>query len=79
MREDRAYLERTALEMRERHGSACPSVLALGDPPRENPALSEESQCDLIAMTTHGPSPDRRHPVRVDDRLRPPPLQDPRS
>src|SRR5678815_1936487 len=54
MREDRAYLERTALEMRERHGLTVSSVLALGDPPREILRLSEESRCDLIAMTTHG-------------------------
>ena len=54
MREDRAYLERTALEMRERHGLTVSSVLALGDPPREILRLSEESHCDLIAMTTHG-------------------------
>ena len=54
MREDRAYLERTAVEMRERHGLTVSSVLALGDPPREILRLSEESHCDLIAMTTHG-------------------------
>ena len=54
MREDRAYLERTAAEMRERHGLTVSSVLALGDPPREILRLSEESACDLIAMTTHG-------------------------
>ena len=54
MREDRAYLERTALEMRERHGLTVSSVLALGDPPSEILRLSEESHCDLIAMTTHG-------------------------
>ena len=54
MREDRAYLERTAVELRERHGLVVQSHLALGDPPREIVRLSEESQCDLIAMTTHG-------------------------
>ena len=54
MREDRAYLERTATLMRERHGLTVSSVLALGDPPREILRLSEESHCDLIAMTTHG-------------------------
>ena len=41
-------------EMRERHGLTVSSVLALGDPPREILRLSEESHCDLIAMTTHG-------------------------
>ena len=54
MREDRAYLERTAAALRERDGLTVSLVLALGDPPREILRLSEESQCDLIAMTTHG-------------------------
>jgi len=54
MREDRAYLERTAADLRERLGLAVESRLALGDPPREILRLSQESQCDLIAMTTHG-------------------------
>ena len=55
MREDRAYLERTAVEMRERHGLTVSSVLALGrSAARDPPAVDEESQCDLIAMTTHG-------------------------
>ena len=53
MRNDRAYLERAALEMRERHGLTVSSVLALGDPPREILRLSEESM-RLMAMTTHG-------------------------
>ena len=54
MREDRAYLDRMASELRERHGLTVSAVLALGDPPREILRMSEESQCDLIAMTTHG-------------------------
>jgi nucleotide-binding universal stress UspA family protein len=54
MREDRAYLERTAAELRERHGLTVSARLALGDPPREILRLSAETQCDLIAMTTHG-------------------------
>ena len=48
MRDDRAYLERTAVEMRERHGLTVSSVLALGDPPREILRLSEESHCDRL-------------------------------
>jgi nucleotide-binding universal stress UspA family protein len=54
MREDRAYLDRTAADLRARHGLTVVSHLALGDPPREILRMSEESQCDLIAMTTHG-------------------------
>ena len=54
MREDRAYLEQTAADLRERHGLTVAAHLALGDPPREILRLSQESQCDLIAMTTHG-------------------------
>jgi nucleotide-binding universal stress UspA family protein len=54
MRDDRAYLDRTAAELRERHGLAVSAHLALGDPPREILRLSAETQCDLIAMTTHG-------------------------
>ena len=54
MRDDRAYLEQTAIGVRQRYGLTVSSVLALGDPPREILRLSEESECDLIAMTTHG-------------------------
>jgi manganese transport protein len=54
MREDRAYLDRTAADLRASHGLVVEAHLALGDPPREILRLSEESQCDLIAMTTHG-------------------------
>ena len=78
MRDDRAYLERTAAEMRERHGLTVSSVLALGRSAARDPAACrEESQCDLIAMTTHG------HRLIGDilfgshDQLRAPPLQDP--
>src|SRR3989337_2911386 len=42
MREDRAYLERTATELRERHGLTVSLVLALGDPPREIPRSPQE-------------------------------------
>jgi manganese transport protein len=43
-----------ATELRERHGLTVAAHLALGDPPREILRLSQDSQCDLIAMTTHG-------------------------
>ena len=53
MREDRAYLERTAADLQAR-GLACAHLLAMGDPPREILRVAEEQHCDLIAMTTHG-------------------------
>ncbi|HEY8548790.1 MAG TPA: universal stress protein [Vicinamibacterales bacterium] len=54
MREDRAYLERVAADLRARTGLQVDARLALGDPPREILRLCEDEQCDLIAMTTHG-------------------------
>jgi nucleotide-binding universal stress UspA family protein len=54
MREDRAYLDRRAAELRAQHGIVVQAKLALGDPPREILRLSDEERCDLIAMTTHG-------------------------
>jgi nucleotide-binding universal stress UspA family protein len=54
IREDRAYLERTAVSLTERSGLKVQTRLAMGDPPREILKLADEEQCDLIAMTTHG-------------------------
>ncbi len=54
MREDRAYLERTAVALRADTGLTVTMRLAMGDPPREILRLADEEQCDLIAMTTHG-------------------------
>ncbi|HEV8363423.1 MAG TPA: universal stress protein [Gemmatimonadaceae bacterium] len=53
MREDRAYLERTASEL-ERDGLKVEALLAVGDPAREITAAAEREKCDLIAMATHG-------------------------
>jgi nucleotide-binding universal stress UspA family protein len=53
MREDRAYLERTAREL-EREGLRVEALLAVGDPAREITAAAEREHCDLIAMATHG-------------------------
>ena len=53
IREDRAYLERTAAALRDT-GLTVHMRLAMGDPPREILKLADEEQCDLIAMTTHG-------------------------
>jgi nucleotide-binding universal stress UspA family protein len=54
MREDRAYLERTAIALRDQSGLTVTTRLAMGDPPREILKLAEDESCDLIAMTTHG-------------------------
>jgi manganese transport protein len=54
IREDRAYLDRTALSLREQSGLTVVARLAMGDPPREILKLAEDEACDLIAMTTHG-------------------------
>ncbi|MGH7695565.1 MAG: universal stress protein [Gemmatimonadaceae bacterium] len=53
MREDRAYLERTARDL-EREGLKVEALLAVGDPAREITAAAEREKCDLIAMATHG-------------------------
>jgi manganese transport protein len=54
MREDRAYLDRRAAELRASHTLTVHVKLALGDPPHEILRLCDEEHCDLIAMTTHG-------------------------
>lgn len=54
MREDRAYLERTAATLRDEQGLTVDMRLAQGDPPREILKLAGDEGCDLIAMTTHG-------------------------
>jgi nucleotide-binding universal stress UspA family protein len=53
MKEDRAYLENTALKLRG-EGLTVTTHLALGDPPREILKTAEAQACDLIAMTSHG-------------------------
>jgi nucleotide-binding universal stress UspA family protein len=53
MKADRAYLERSAETLRDR-GVEVTTLLALGDPAEKILQASEEEQCDLIAMTTHG-------------------------
>jgi nucleotide-binding universal stress UspA family protein len=54
MREDRAYLERTAATLRAENNLPVTTRLAQGDPPREILKLANDEGCDLIAMTTHG-------------------------
>jgi len=53
MRDDRAYLERTAGEL-EGEGIRVEALLAVGDPAREITAAAQRENCDLIAMATHG-------------------------
>ena len=53
MKEDRAYLEREAEKLRA-DGLSVKTVLVLGNPPQEILKTAETSQCDLIAMGSHG-------------------------
>jgi len=53
MKEDRAYLERMATELRAA-GLEVDAVLAAGDPAKEIAAAAEREGADLIALATHG-------------------------
>ena len=53
MKEDRAYLERVAKELRAA-GLDIDAVLAAGDPAKEIAAAAERENVDLIALATHG-------------------------
>ena len=53
MKEDRAYLETVAQDLRARNFSVT-TTLALGDPPAEILKTADAEACDLIAMTSHG-------------------------
>lgn len=53
MKQDRAYLEQTAQQLREQ-GLDVQTHLALGNPPTEILKTADREHCDLIAMTTHG-------------------------
>jgi nucleotide-binding universal stress UspA family protein len=55
MKEDRAYLERMAEELRNA-GLKAEALLAAGDPAKEIAAAAEREKVDLIAMATHGHS-----------------------
>lgn len=50
---DRTYLEQVTRQLREQ-GLTVSAQLAMGDPPVEILKTAEASQCDLIAMTSHG-------------------------
>jgi manganese transport protein len=53
IREDRAYLEKIAAELRTQKISVT-TQLAMGDPPTEILRIAAEENCGLIAMTSHG-------------------------
>lgn len=53
IREDRAYLEKIAAELRTQKISVT-TLLAMGDPPTEILRIAAGEKCDLIAMTSHG-------------------------
>jgi nucleotide-binding universal stress UspA family protein len=53
MKEDRAYLEKKASELRET-GRKVSVHLAMGDPATEILRAASRERCDLIAMTAHG-------------------------
>ena|ERR1041384_8632615 len=53
MKSDRAYLEKTAAELRAA-GLEVSTQLALGNPPEQILKVAMHEQCDLIAMTSHG-------------------------
>jgi nucleotide-binding universal stress UspA family protein len=53
MKEDRAYLENAAVNLRTR-GLNVDTYLALGDPAQGILKAADDSHCDLIAMTAHG-------------------------
>jgi nucleotide-binding universal stress UspA family protein len=53
IRRDRAYLEELR-RLFESEGFTVSAILAFGDPPKQLVEVAERSQCDLIAMSTHG-------------------------
>lgn len=53
IKEDRAYLERRAVELRS-EGFTVEAVLAMGEPKDELVKFVDQNHVDLIAMSTHG-------------------------
>ena len=53
MRDDLAYLDRVATELRA-EGFTVETKLELGDPPAEILKVAKSGACDLIAMAGHG-------------------------
>lgn len=53
IKEDRAYLEKIAVELRAKK-LVVNALLAMGNPPAEILKTAAGEKCDLIAMTSHG-------------------------
>lgn len=53
IRDDRAYLEKTADHLRAKKLTVT-TRLAMGNPPTEILKIAEAEHCNLIAMTSHG-------------------------
>jgi nucleotide-binding universal stress UspA family protein len=53
IKEDRAYLEKTAAGLRAKNLTVT-TRLAMGNPPTEILKTAETEHCNLIAMTSHG-------------------------
>jgi manganese transport protein len=53
IRDDRAYLEKTAAQLRAENLTVT-TRLAMGNPPTEILKTAEAEHCNLIAMTSHG-------------------------
>jgi manganese transport protein len=53
MRNDRAYLETVAMQLRH-DGFTVETELALGNPPAQIVKVAHDHHCDLIAMAGHG-------------------------
>ena len=53
MKNDRAYLEKTAAGLRAKDLTVT-TLLAMGNPPTEILKVAEAEHCNLIAMTSHG-------------------------
>ena len=53
MKADREYLEATAVPLRA-SGLRVDTLLALGNPPNEIVKIAAKTECDLIALASHG-------------------------
>lgn len=54
MKADSEYLENTAAALRASTGLTVDTLLALGNPPNEIVKIAARSDCDLIALASHG-------------------------
>ena len=54
MKDDRRYLEETALRLRAETGLEVSIRLAMGSPPDQILKIADSEKCDLIAFASHG-------------------------